>query len=193
MGNIENSYWVNGSNWVNRSDWINWSNWVNWSYWVNWSNWINRSYWVNSSYWIINSYWVDNEIFCANKKRTFNIFWVEVEEGRFNEVFKKIKELNNGWFPKFNNAFDLLDKHWKWSKVPISNIKSKLNDWKEPYEAWKDMPKETIEYIKWLKEFNAEIFKIVTWIDIEKESKEYTMQELADSLWINVKDLKIKK
>jgi len=122
---------------------------------------------VNNSYWIINSYWVDKEIFCANKKRTYKIFWVEVDENRFNEVWKNIYKLNNWRFPKFNNAFDLYDENNKdWSKVPISNIKSKLSN-NNPYEAWKDMPKETIEYIKSLPEFNADIFYTITWIDVK--------------------------
>ena len=191
--NTENSYWVNKSDWVNESKWVNESYWVNWSDWVNKPDWVNESYWVNLSdwvnlsYWVINSYWVDREIFCADKKRTFNIFWIEVEEIRFNKVFSEINNLNNWWFPKFNNAFDLLDEHWEWSKVPVLDIKSKLGNWEEPYEAWKDMPQETIDYIKSLPEFNPDIFKRVTWIDIEEKTEEMTMEEVCKALWKNIK------
>lgn len=41
----------------------------------------------------------------------------------------------------------------------------------EPYEAWKDMPEEAIEYIKSWPEFDASIFKRVTGIDVNEKDE----------------------
>lgn len=52
----------------------------------------------------------------------------------------------------------------------VSNISSTLDDLDQPYEAWKDMPKDAIDYLKSLPEFNADIFKRVTGIDAKVDS-----------------------
>ena len=52
-----------------------------------------------------------------------------------------------------------------------SEITGTVDNWEEPYEAWKDMPQEAIDYLKGLPEFNAKIFKRVTGIDVNKEEE----------------------
>jgi hypothetical protein len=146
---------------------VNWSYGVNKSYGVNWSN------GVNGSYGIINSYGVDKAIFLADKKLTFSIFGKEVTEERFNEVWSKIQKLNNDWFPKFNNAFELYVQNGNdWNKVTASNIRSTVENWEKSYEAWKDMPKQTLDYIKSLPEFDAVMFKRITGIDTQADRAE---------------------
>lgn len=46
-----------------------------------------------------------------------------------------------------------------WKKVPLYRIKEKTQA-----EMWADMPAETVEYIKSLPEFDAQIFKQITGI-----------------------------
>ncbi len=48
-----------------------------------------------------------------------------------------------------------------------------------PYEAWKDMPIEAIEYLKSLPEFDANIFKRVTGIDVEAQTDDKTEEAIA--------------
>ena len=158
--NRENSDSLNGSYGVNTSSGVNWSSGVNGSYSVNGSN------GVNWSYGIFNSYGVDNAIFLADKLQTYSIFGVNVSKDRFDEVWTVLFDKLNGWYPKFNNAFDLYMKNGNsWSKIDASEITSTLKKWNEPFEAWKDMPKEAIEYVKSLPEFNPEMFKRITGID----------------------------
>ena len=154
---------VKNSDGVNRSDGVNWSNGVNGSYGVNESYGVNRSYGVNWSYGILNCYGVDNAIFLVDKKRSFSIFGKEVSENRFNEVWTTLQQKFNGWYPKFNNAVYLYLKNGNdWKKVNASEICQTLNKWNEPYEAWKDMPKEAIDYVKFLPEFDPIMFKRIT-------------------------------
>ena len=160
---IENSEGVNKDN----CDGANRSYGVNRSDGVNWSDGVNRSYGVNWSDGVINSYGVDKSIFCANKPRAFSLFQKEVSEERFDEVWRQIHSLTDGWFPKFNNAFELYLKNGSdWSRVDVSEITSTLSEWEKPHEAWKDMPKPLLEYIQSLPEFDAGIFMRVTGIDV---------------------------
>ena len=171
--NKESCKGVNYSDGVNGSYGVNESNSVNWSYGVNWSDGVNWSKGVNYSYGVLNSFGVDNAIFLADKKRTFSIFDKEVSEERFNEVWSEIYNKANNWYPKFNNAFELYLKNGNdWEKVNASEIKETLEDWKKPYEAWKDMPKELLSYIKSLEEFNSEMFKTITGIDTDKKEEQ---------------------
>ena len=76
--------------------------------------------------------------------------------------------------------------------MDASKITNTLDDWEDPYEAWKDMPREAIDYVKTLPEFNAEMFKRITGIDVsETETLEiggnkYSKKEVEERL----KDLK---
>ena len=110
---------------------------------------------------------MDKAIFLADKPRTSTIFGMEVSEVRFNEVWSNLFSKLNGWFPKWNNAFELYVQAGNdWKKVDASQIVGINNDKDKPYGAWKDMPVEAIEYVKSLPEFNAEMFKQITGIDV---------------------------
>ena len=134
-------------------DGVNESEGVNWSDGVNGSKGVNRSEGVNESYAIFNCDGVSNTLFLANKKNQYNIFGKEVTEQRFNEV----KE-NLTFIPEFNNLKELYLKNGsKWKKTPICNAEEIQKE-----EAWSKMPKEQLEYIKALPEFDAEMFFEIT-------------------------------
>jgi len=81
-------------------------------------------------------------------------------------VYAELHKKLGGWFPKFNNAFELFLKNGSdWEKVDPSKMYPTIDDYDKPFEAWKDMPKEAIDYLKSLPEFNAKIFKAVTGLD----------------------------
>jgi len=196
---VNGSYGVNWSNGVNKSYGVNNSNGVNGSYGVNVSDGVNRSNGVNGSdgvngsYGVYNCFGVSNEIFVCNKKPTFNIFGQNVNESRWNDVYKTLMEHLDGWIPSFNNAFKLYikaDKDWK--KVKTSDIAETLSDYNEPYEAWKDMPKAAIDYLKSLPEFDEDIFETVTGIksDMVSDDKRQELLDKADELIKNAEELK---
>ena len=115
------------------------------------------------------------------------LFHTPVSEERIDKVWSKIHELNNGWFPKFTNAFDLYTEAGKdWSKVDASKIVGT-----DPDKAWEGMPKQTIDFLKSLPEFDPEIFKAVTGIDCDNDSKAKAreLREQADALLLKAKEL----
>lgn len=60
---------------------------------------------------------------------------------------------------QLNELYDESGKEW--SKTPIPLVKEKSKK-----DAWKDMPIEAINYLKSLPEFDAEIFKEITGIEV---------------------------
>jgi DNA-directed RNA polymerase sigma subunit (sigma70/sigma32) len=93
-----------------------------------------------------------------------------------------------GWYPKQTNAVELYNQHGKeWSKIDTSKLaaKEKFTD------DWVNMPKEAIEYLKSLEEFDAEIFKEITGLDSDGEI-ELTLEEVAEKFDVDPKRLKIK-
>lgn len=85
-----------------------------------------------------------------NKKRT---------EKRFNKIWDDLQSFN--WYPKFTNAEELLVKYGgKWECVPPHRIEAR-----DEKEAYADMPREMLEYVKAMPEFDAEIFKKITGIE----------------------------
>lgn len=142
---------------------------------MNVSNGVNMSDGVNRSYGILNCYGVDHALFLADKPKTFSIFGVEVTEERFSAVKEQLFSKLCGWFPKFNNAFALYDAAGKvWSKVDASDIGPTLDNWEDPYEAWKDIPVAALEYIRSLPEFDAVMFERIT--GIKPETKPETIR-----------------
>ena len=159
---------VNGSDGVNRSNGVSWSfgvnrsDGVNGSYGVNGSDGVNRSDGVNWSFGILNSYGVDCALFLANKKRVYLIFGKKVSEGRFLEVENNLYEKLGSWRPTFNNIKALYLKNGSdWKLTPIKNAEEISKQ-----EAWKDMPKEAVEYVASLPEFDADMFFEITCIDL---------------------------
>ena len=147
---------VNWSDGVNRSDGVNGSDGVNWSD------------GVNGSFGILNSYGVDHALFLANKPRQYTVFGVEVSKDRFNEVYRTLMLKLNGWRPTFNNIKALyLANGSDWKLTPIQNTRTLSKK-----EAWADMPKEAIEYVRSLPEFDAAMFEEITGIKTEKVERD---------------------
>ena len=141
---------------VNRSDGVNRSNGVSGSNGVNGSDGVNRSFGVYGSF------GVDCALFLANKPRTYTIFRKEVSEKRFNNVYANLTDTLHDWRPTFNNIKSLYLKSGSdWIKTPIKDAERISKK-----EAWADMPKEAIDYIKSLPEFDADIFTEITGIEV---------------------------
>ena len=167
---VNSSDGVNSSYGVNSSNGVNWSYGVNRSAGVNLSAGVNKSFGVNSSYGVINSFGVDHALFLADKVRTYTIFGKSVSKQRFDGVMVELDKRLAGWYPKFNNAFELYLKQGNdWEKVNASEISSTLEKWDEPKKAWEGMPQEAIDYIKSLPEFDAEMFLRITGIDANSD------------------------
>ena len=159
---VNSSNGVNWSHGVNHSNGVNWSEGVNWSHGVNHSNGVNRSESVNNSFGILNSYGVDCALFLANKPRTYTIFGKEVSKKRFNDVYDNLIDTLHDWRPTFNNIKSLYLKSGSdWIKTPINDAEEISKR-----EAWADMPKEAIDYIKSLPEFDADMFAEITGIEV---------------------------
>ena len=79
-------------------------------------------------------------------------------EERIDEVLEKL--FNFEWYPKFNNAFELKgNKEWYETNIPaITSVEPKL--------AWSQIPQNILNYIISLPEFDAEIFKEITGIEV---------------------------
>lgn len=143
---------------VNRSDGVNISSGVNRSSGVNMSD------GVNGSFGILNSYGVDCALFLANKKRVYLIFGKEVSEGRYLEVKNNLYEKLGIWEPNFNNIKTLYLKNGSdWKLTPIKNAEEIARQ-----EAWRDMPREAVEYVASLPEFDADMFFEITCIDLRQ-------------------------
>lgn len=125
---------------------------------------------VNGSKAVINSYGVYKCFFIADEKGVaFKMFSTQVSEERIEEVKNEYKEKLNGWFPKFNNGFELyLQNGNDWKKVNASEICNTLDDWQKPAKAWEGVPVEALDYLKSLPEFDASIFTQITGLEMEE-------------------------
>ena len=131
---------------------------------VNISDGVNGSFGVNRSFGILNSYGVDCALFLANKKRVYLIFGKEVSEGRYLEVKNNLYEKLGIWEPNFNNIKTLYLKNGSdWKLTPIKNAEEIARQ-----EAWRDMPREAVEYVASLPEFDADMFFEITCIDLRQ-------------------------
>ena len=125
------------------------------------SNGISRSNGISGSNGISESFGLYKSLFCSKVKNIF-LFNNPTTEQRADEIRKQLNALLNGWFPEFNNIHILYLKYGsEWEKTPINRAQDIQKE-----EAWKDMPKEAIEYLKSLPEFDAVIFKEVTGISL---------------------------
>lgn len=168
---VNESFRVNRSAGVNWSDRVNWSNGVNESAGVNWSNGVNRSVGVNESagingsFGVINSYGVDHALFLADKPREYTIFGSKVSKDRFSAVHYTLISKLNGWRPVFNNieARRLGNSSSCGTLTPTQKAENLSKQ-----EAWAGMPKEAIDYVASLPEFDADMFFKITGITILK-------------------------
>ena len=88
------------------------------------------------------------------------IFGIAVTKKRFDKVRKTLYEKLGDWRPTFNNLKSLYLKHGsKWERTPIPDAKEISKE-----EAWAEMPKEAISYVKSLPEFNGDMFFEITGI-----------------------------
>ena len=102
-------------------------------------------------------------LFCLNLEcKKFVVFNKQVTEDRFIEVKSKYQELLGDWRPYQTNGFELYKQCGNdWTKVDMSKFYAV--GW---YNSWKSMPKEAISYLQSLPEFDANIFKEITGLDI---------------------------
>ena len=172
---VRDSYGVHGSSGVSDSYGVSYSSGVSDSYGVSSSYGVSDSYGVHGSYGVRDSYGVHGSygvryssgvykgIFCYDLPRQAYLFNKPVTEERVDEVRREIERLNDGWHPNFTNIKELyLKVGSSWDKVPLYRLKDKTNA-----EAWADMPKATIEYLRSLPEFDAKVFEAVTGIKTE--------------------------
>ena len=101
-------------------------------------------------------------MFLTNKPRAYSIFGKEVTEERYSKVRGKLHDKLNGWKPTFNNLKILYIKNGSdWKLTPIPNAEEISKE-----EAWRDMPKEAINYVKSLPEFDSDMFFEITGIRV---------------------------
>ena len=117
---------------------------------VSYSKGVSSSDGVSYSYGVLQCDGISRCVFCYNKSGKIMAFNKKITEDRFNEIYKKLRDFC--WYPKFNNAFDLKG-NLEWYETNIPAIVSVPNE-----VAWSFMPKEMLEYIKSLPEFNEKIF-----------------------------------
>ena len=131
---------------------------------------ISSSYGISYGYGIRNGYGVFKSVYCKEcegisnciltHKKTGKLFLFnkKITQDRFDKIWDDMHRIANGWFPKFNNAYELRDKNGgAWKCAPAPMIKPKTDA-----EAYADMPQSLINYIKSLPEFNAKIFEEIT-------------------------------
>lgn len=86
------------------------------------------------------------------------VFNQQVSEQRINEIKNNIRELAEGWFPKFTNAYELYNANGQnWSSTPAPKITGTDRAY-----AYSDMPQELVDYITSLPEFDADIWQQIT-------------------------------
>ncbi len=109
------------------------------------------------------------------------LFNKQVDENRINEIANKLE-----YYPKQTNAWKLLKESGN-SWLNIDSSKLETVDWEE---SWKELPQEELDYIKSLPEFDAEIFKSITGIDVTLEPEEMTVADICKELGRNIKVIK---
>jgi hypothetical protein len=85
-----------------------------------------------------------------------------ISESRFEEIKLELSNVLGGWLPKNTNRMQLYDASGKVWKYEDSKDQSVCID-----KRFSDMPQKAIDYLKSLPEFDAEIFKKITGIDVQ--------------------------
>jgi hypothetical protein len=113
---------------------------------------------VSASRGVYDSRGVSDSMFVSNIQRAPLLFNKEVTQQRINEVMGEYNRLCGSWEPTFNNLHALyLANGEAWEKTPIPQAKALQKE-----EAYSEMPKEAIEYLRGLPEFDAKVFEEVT-------------------------------
>jgi len=165
---INGSFGINRSDGINGSFGINGSDGINGSCGINGSNGINGSFGINGSCGINGSNGINNSFFVNDVKRSPILFNKASSEERIEEVRERLYNLWNGWRPTFHNIKSLYLKHGsEWLKTPVEKAEELTIK-----EAWDGMPEKSIEYLKSIPEFDAEIFLKITGIDVTEKPEE---------------------
>jgi len=107
---------------------------------------------------------MNKDWFQQPRYRVFNKEISKEEYFKINKIYKRLEfDLNESYKKRFETAFK---KMWNWLD-------------REGKQKYLDIPY-----------FNAEIFKKITWIDVEKETEEMTLEQLCKELWREVKIIK---
>lgn len=116
---------------------------------------VSRSCGVSESYGITSCKAAYNSAFCAGKTGISSyLFNRKSSEKRCKEVIGRLRGFD--WFPKFHNMYDLKG-NMEWWRVCFPELVDV-----EPKEAWSKMPREILDYIRSLPEFDAKVFEKVT-------------------------------
>ena len=174
---ISYSYGINYGTGIDYSEGINRGYGINCGYGINNGRGINWGYGINGGSGIHNSLGIDNgcgisggyglrevkgankSIFCYKKNGiAFYIFNKKSTEARCDEVLEKLSSFD--WFPKWTNIYELKgnDECWKVCFPQLVEHDAKT--------AWNSMPKEMLEYIQSMPEYDDKIFKKITEMDI---------------------------
>jgi len=152
---VNRSAGVNDSDGVNNSTGVNYSDGVNNSDGVNRSNGVNNSNGVNDSYGVRNCEAVSKCIFCADvDSLKYGLFNKRITEDRYNVIFKKISSFC--YSPNFTNFYELKGNK-KWYSIAFPELMIVRNK-----TAWSKIPKEMVDYLKTLPEYDEEIFERIT-------------------------------
>jgi len=116
------------------------------------------SYGVTDSIGILECEGIAYSIFSKGVSGKHYLFNKQVEKERIEEVSAELKNLFGDWFPSFNNLKELYSDNWESTPITLARGMSKE-------EAWKNMPKQAVDYLKSLPEFNAELFREITGLE----------------------------
>jgi len=99
----------------------------------------------------------------------FKLFKTQATKKRAEQFSIEFWDKMGDWMPDWHGAFELYKKNGSdWKKVDASEF-SRSSSRKE---AWKDMPQAAIAWLQEQPEFDAEIFKKITGIDVHAEKED---------------------
>ena len=160
----DNSYGISNGYGINFGFGISDSYGVSQSRGISYGYGIENSCGISDCMYIKNCKGLYNSIMCLDESGKNKLFNKEIDETRIVRMICEVKDIAIGWYPKFTNAFDLRAANGNdWKSTPAPKIKGV-----EAKEAYKDMPKELVEYFKALPEFDGDIFKEITGIEVEE-------------------------
>lgn len=120
-----------------------------------------KSIGVYNCKYIKNCHGICNSILCINTQGNNLLFNKEVTSARIMKIFADIASITSNWFPNFTNVRALQEKEDYPKYISPEDISSVLS-----IKAYKEMPKELVEYFKSLPEFDPEVFEEITGIEV---------------------------
>jgi hypothetical protein len=160
---IYRSAGVNYSDGVNSSSGISGGHGISESHGIAGSIGVSGSAGVSNSYGIFDSNGISNNFFAAHLPKKYYLFQKEVSQSRYIEVRNEFALISNNFTPQYTNLQGLYKKFGeRWKFVPIQATKELQKE-----EAWQDLPKQAIDYLVSLPEFDADIFYEVTGLRVK--------------------------